>query len=82
MPSSISDTTGMSSPPVASGRAAVGSTVSTWNARNRASVGGRSRLRAIAEMITVNSRNWMRASVSRASTLLPLENPNSTMPGR
>ena len=75
----------MSSPPVASGNAAVGKTVSTWRERNRASVGGRSRLRATRVITPVNSRNWMRASVSRAPILLPLsllESPKSTMPGR
>ena len=81
-PSSISATTGMSSPPVARGSAAVGRTVRTWRARTRASVGGRSRLRANRATTTVNSRNWMRASVRRASTLLPLEKPKMTMPGQ
>ncbi len=42
----MSATTGMSSPPVASGSAAVGRTVSTWKARVRASVDGRRRLSA------------------------------------
>ena len=81
-PSSINATTGMSSPPVARGRAAVGRTVRTCRARARASVGGRSRLRANRAITAVNSRNWMRASVSRASTLLPVEKPNTTIPGR
>ncbi len=81
-PASIRATTGMSSPPVASGSAAVGRTVSTCSARKRASVAGRRRLRAIRETTAVNTRNWMRASVRRASTLLPLEKPKRTMPGR
>jgi hypothetical protein len=77
----------MSSPPVANGRAAVGSTVSTCQARPRASLGGRSRLSASAVTRNVKTRNWIRASVSRASILLPLttsplEKPNTTMPGR
>jgi len=40
------------------------------------------RLRATRVTTTVNRRNWIRASVSRASTLLPLEKPKTTMPGR
>ncbi len=40
------------------------------------------RLSARIVMAAVNTRNWMRASVRRASTLLPLENPKITMPGR
>jgi hypothetical protein len=78
----MSATTGISSPPVARGRAAVGSTVRIWRARTRASVGGRSRLRASSVITAVNNRNWMRASVSRASTRLPVENPKITIPGR
>ncbi len=72
----------MSSPPVASGSAAVGRAVRAWNDRVRASLDGRTRLRAINATTTVNRRNWIRASVRRASTLLPLENPKITIPGR
>ncbi len=60
----------------------MGSADSAWNDRVRASVDGRTRLRAKRATITVNTRNWIRASVRRASTLLPLENPKTTMPGR
>ncbi len=75
-------TTGMSSPPVASGSAAVGNTVRACSDRYRASDAGRTRLRASTVTTIVKRRNWIRASVSRASTLLPLEKPNTTIPGR
>ena len=81
-------TTGMSSPPVASGSAAVGKAVRAWKARTRASEGGRTRLRAIKPMATVTTKNWMRASVRVASmrlwleTLVKLEKPKMTIPGR
>jgi len=81
-PSSMSATTGMSSPPVARGSAAVGRTVRAWSDRMRASDLGRTRVRAKQATMTVNRRNWIRASVSRASTLLPLEKPKTTIPGR
>ena len=82
MASSMKATTGMSSPPVASGKAAKGKMMSVWMARIFRRPGERHRYMAAAPTASVVRQKKMRASLNPLLGQMSLGMPRTAITGR